>query len=176
MSSAHSIHHLEETTMRTIGLLLCVVSARTFAQTPQSATEPPFTTARGGFFALSVADMEATTRWYSEKLGLKVIMRSPKANGASATVLEGGGLIVELIRRDDAMPLSKAAPGIDANYRLYGFFKAGIIVDDFDRTLRQLRARGVEIAIGPFPATAEQRANVIVKDNAGNYIQFFGPR
>jgi hypothetical protein len=38
-----------------------------------------------------------------------------------------------------------------------------------------LEARDVEIAFGPYPARADQRANVIVKDNAGNLIQFFGP-
>jgi hypothetical protein len=28
--------------------------------------------------------------------------------------------------------------------------------------------------MGPFPKSATQRANVIVRDNAGNLIQFFG--
>jgi hypothetical protein len=60
------------------------------------------------------------------------------------------------------------------NYLVHGFFKAGIVVDDFDKTLSALKARGVEIAIGPFPARGDQRANVIVKDNAGNLIQIFG--
>jgi catechol 2,3-dioxygenase-like lactoylglutathione lyase family enzyme len=163
--------------MRPFGILLCLAaSATATAPTIQPAPDPPFTAARGGFFALSVADLEASTRWYSETLGLTVVMRPPRANGTSVSILEGGGLIVELIQRDDAMPLNKAAPGVDASYRVYGFFKAGIIVDDFDGTVRQLRARGVEIAMGPFPKTPAQRANVIVKDNAGNYIQFFGPK
>jgi len=102
-------------------------------------------------------------------------MHPPKQDGAAVTVLEGGGLIVELLQRDDAVPLRQAAPGVDANYRVHGFFKAGVIVDDFDKTLATLKARAVEIAIGPFPATATQRANVIVRDNVGNLIQFFGP-
>lgn len=163
--------------MRPLVLLLCLAaSTAAGAQNSRPVSEPAFTAARGGFFALSVADLEASTRWYSEKLGLTVAMRPPRANGTSVSILEGGGLIVELIQRDDAMPLNKAAPGVDASYRVYGFFKAGIIVDDFDGTVRQLRARGVEIAMGPFPKTATQRANVIVRDNAGNYIQFFGPK
>ena len=36
------------------------------------------------------------------------------------------------------------------------------------------QARGAEIAFGPFPARDGQRANLIVRDNAGNLIQFFG--
>ena len=142
---------------------------------PGSITEqPPAITATGAFFALSVADIEASTRWYSEKLGLKVVMQAPKRDHAAVTVLEGGGLIVELIQQDDAVALGKAAPAIKGNMFVHGIFKAGVIVDDFDKTLAMLRARGVEIVIGPFPAKANQRANVIIKDNAGNLIQLFG--
>jgi catechol 2,3-dioxygenase-like lactoylglutathione lyase family enzyme len=136
--------------------------------------QPVFTT-RGAFVALSVADLEASTKWYSEKLGLTVVMRPPKQDKSSVAVLEGNGLIVELLQRDDAAPLRQVAPSLEASYQVHGIFKAGLIVDDFDKTLAVLRSRGVEIAIGPFPATATQRANVIVKDNAGNLLQFFGP-
>jgi hypothetical protein len=60
------------------------------------------------------------------------------------------------------------------SHLVHGISKVGVIVDDFDGTLATLKARGVEIYIGPFPARNGQRANVIVKDNAGNLIQFFG--
>ena len=161
--------------MRSIGVLLCLtISAQAIAQVPAPA-EPAFTT-QGAFFGLSVADVEASVRWYSEKFGLKVVLRPPKIEGSTAVVLEGGGLIVELLQRDDAMPLSKAAPSVTQNYRIHGFFKAGVIVDDFDATLARLKARGVAIAMGPYPKTPEQRANVIVRDNSGTLIQLFGPR
>jgi catechol 2,3-dioxygenase-like lactoylglutathione lyase family enzyme len=164
-----------EEIMRSIGLLLCLaMSAQAIAQAPAPA-EPAFTT-KGAFFGLSVADVEASVKWYSEKFGMKVVLRPPKIEGSTAVVLEGGGLIVELLQRDDALPLSKAAPSITQNYRIHGFFKAGIVVDDFDATLARLRARGVQIAMGPFPKSADQRANVIVRDNSGNLIQFFSPR
>ena len=45
---------------------------------------------------------------------------------------------------------------------------------DFDKTLAILKARNVPIAFGPFPARPNQRANVIIRDNAGNLMQFFG--
>ena len=136
--------------------------------------QPVFTT-RGAFVALSVSDLDASVKWYSEKLGLTVLMRPPKQDKSSVAVLESNGLIVELLQRDDAVPLHQAAPSVAASYQVHGIFKAGLIVDDFDKTLAALRSRGVEIAIGPFPATTTQRANVIVKDNSGNLLQFFGP-
>jgi catechol 2,3-dioxygenase-like lactoylglutathione lyase family enzyme len=140
-----------------------------------SQARPLFET-RGAFFALSVADLDASTRWYSEKLGLSVVMHPPKQDKSAVTVLEGGGLIVELLQRDDATSLRQAAPSVAANYQVYGMFKAGVIVADLDATLAALRARGVEIAMGPFPASKEQRANAIIRDNAGNFIQVIGAR
>lgn len=161
--------------MRSIGLLLCLtISAQAIAQAP-ATPQFPFTT-KGAFFGLSVADVEASAKWYAEKFGLQVVLRPPKFDGATAVILEGNGLIVELVQRDDAMPLSKAAPSVTQNSRVHGFFKAGIIVDDFDATVARLKARGVAIAMGPYPKTAAQRANVIVRDNSGNLIQFFGAR
>jgi catechol 2,3-dioxygenase-like lactoylglutathione lyase family enzyme len=159
---------------KTICLLLWLTLPLTaWGQAGGPATEPA-AIATGAFFALSVADMEASVHWYAEKLGLKVVMQVPKKDKTAVTVLEGGGLIVELIQQDDALPLSKAAPAVKDNLLVHGIFKAGVIVDDFDKTLAMLRARHIEIAVGPFPARAGQRANVIIRDNAGNLIQFFG--
>jgi len=130
--------------------------------------------ATGAFFALSVADIDASSKWYADNLGLTVTMREPNANGAAVTVLEGDGLIVELIQHDAARPLSTVAPNVKDPVQVHGIFKVGVIVGDFERTLARLKARNVDIAYGPFPARPGQRANVIVRDNAGNMIQFFG--
>lgn len=141
---------------------------------PIAITHIPPTSAIGAFFALSVADVEASAKWYSEKLDLKVVMRPPKANQATVIVLEGNGLIVELIQQDGAQSLSQVAPDIKNNILVHGIIKAGLIVEDFDKTVALLKERQVPIVIGPFPARADQRANVIFKDNEGNLIQFFG--
>lgn len=128
----------------------------------------------GGFFALSVANVNASADWYSEKFGLKIVMQPPKTNQSTVIVLEGGGLIVELIQHDDALPLSEVAPTIKDEMLIHGIVKVGVIVEDFDATVEILRERDVTIAFGPFPATADQRSNVIIQDNEGNLIQLFG--
>jgi catechol 2,3-dioxygenase-like lactoylglutathione lyase family enzyme len=131
----------------------------------------------GAFFALSVADVQASARWYTEKLGLQAVMNVPhQAETKSAViVLRGGGLTVELVQHDDARPLRTAAPAAKGDpVFVHGIFKAGVVVRDFDATVAQLRSRGVEIAMGPWPARADQPANLIIKDNAGNLIQIFG--
>lgn len=135
------------------------------AVTDSAAIEPRAT---GAFFALNVPDLEASVAWYSEALGLEVTKRVPARDGIAVAVLEGWGLIVELIEQ------SGASGRVSASSPAHGLFKAGVLVDDFDAMLRRLEARGVEIAFGPFPPREGQRANVIVRDNAGNLIQFFG--
>ena len=130
--------------------------------------------ASGSFFALSVPDLEESVRWYSEKLGLEVVLRPPRANQATVAVLEGNGLIVELIQHDDGRAPRGAAPGVLNQLLVHGFFKAGVIVENLDEVLAMLRSRNVPLAFGPFPAGNGQRANFAIRDNAGNLIQFIG--
>jgi catechol 2,3-dioxygenase-like lactoylglutathione lyase family enzyme len=134
----------------------------------------PVPLARGSFFALSVADIEASTAWYHEKLGLEITLRPPRSGPASVVVLEGGGLIVELIQHDEAKALAKLNPPVGDAINLHGFFKAGFVVEDLDAALATLKSRGVQVAYGPFAAKEGRRANVIIQDNAGNLIHVFG--
>jgi catechol 2,3-dioxygenase-like lactoylglutathione lyase family enzyme len=152
-------------------LLLCGIL---FIHGQAQTSDTTLFRATGAFFALSVPDAEASSKWYLEKLGMKVIIQIPKQDKHTVFVLEGGGLIVELIQNDDALPLSKVTPGITDNILVHGIFKAGVIVEDLDKLVATFRERGVEIAYGPFPSQPDQRSNVIIRDNSGNLIQFFG--
>jgi catechol 2,3-dioxygenase-like lactoylglutathione lyase family enzyme len=137
----------------------------------QSGAPAPALEAGGAFIALSVPDLDASVRWYSEKLGLRVILEPPAHQGIQVKVMEGGGLLVELLRDTAAAPLRTVAPSVEHTTRVHGIFKAGVRVRDFERALATLRERGVEIAYGPYPAQNGQPANVIIRDNAGNLLQ-----
>jgi catechol 2,3-dioxygenase-like lactoylglutathione lyase family enzyme len=158
--------------MTMLALCLLAVLSSEVSQQP-AAAQSPVATVTGAFFALSVPDARVSARWYTEKLGLSIVMEDSSSPKTIAIVLEGGGLIVELIQSAGTMP-DKLAGAAKSELPPRGFFKGGAIVADFDRTLAALRARDVEIAYGPFPARANQRANVIIRDNAGNLIQLFG--
>lgn len=160
--------------MRSFLLALSLALAPPSLAQPAPGPEPAFNTS-GAFFAASVADLDASILWYEQKLGLQVIMRPPLRGGVAMALLWGGGLEVELIHDPAARPLGEAAPGVNHSTHIFGIFKAGVRVEDWDRLVATLRARNVPIAIGPFPARADQRANLIIRDNSGNYIQFFGP-
>lgn len=154
--------------------LFCASHAMTASQGRQGDGALLQTT--GAFFALSVPDARISARWYEQKLGLKVISDSPRTDQtrAAAIVLRGGGLTVELVQHDQAVPLKQAAPSASGSMFVHGFFKAGVVVSDFDAALTALRTRAVEIAMGPWPAQGNQPANVIIKDRDGNMIQIFG--
>jgi catechol 2,3-dioxygenase-like lactoylglutathione lyase family enzyme len=151
-----------------LGLLTLIQAWAIGAKTePLAASRPPFGGVKGAFFALSVADIEASSKWYEEKLGLAVDMRT-KSGKTSIMVVSGNGLTVELLRDDDGRDLGKDA------LLAHGIFKAGLVVENLDKTLEELKARNVQIAYGPYPARDGAMANFIIKDNAGNLIQFFG--
>ena len=129
---------------------------------------------RGAFIAISVADMDATERWYIDTFDLKRVLAPPVNEGRAMRLLEGDGLIVELIKDPDVRSLKALSPPIERDYLVHGIFKGGIFVGDFNAAIARLRARGVAMAFGPFPATAEQRANAIIRDNEGNFLQIIG--
>jgi len=152
--------------VKSIVWMTCLAAA---LATPSFAKDHdlPFKPVTGAFMGLSVASMSESVQWYSQKLGLDVTLQM--SQGISVTVLEGGGLIVELIHDPAARPRAVARPEL-----LHGPFKAGFVVKDFEKAVEALRARGVVIAFGPFPARDGQRANVLIRDNSGNLIQIFG--
>src|SRR5262245_38932693 len=77
---------------------VAVVSSPAFGKGPALQFRP----VTGAFFALSVPDMAASVSWYTDKLGLHVVNTVP--GSPEVAVLEGGGLIVELIRDPAAQP------------------------------------------------------------------------
>ena len=159
---------------RRLSLLVALIVAGSTAAFPQQTRSAPFTAVSGSFLALSVADLDASVAWYTDKLGLTVYQRQPRRDGAAFALLEGNGLIVELVQLDDAVPFEKIAPSVRGRERVHGLFKTGVIVPDLDRLVAGFKERGIEIAYGPFPKRGQQRANVIIRDNVGTLIQFFG--
>jgi catechol 2,3-dioxygenase-like lactoylglutathione lyase family enzyme len=153
---------------------LAFLLAATLAPRPVAAAD--VTRPTGVFVALSVRDLAASIRWYADTLDLRAGPIQGGAGEPQVCVLEGDAVIVELLHMPGAMSLTSAAPQVKGTDYVYGIVKAGILVADFDAVLAKLRARGVTIAYGPYPARGGQRANVIVKDAEGNLLQFFGPK
>ena len=150
-----------------IGLVFCAVVAGR-----QPTSDAPFAVTEGTFFALSVQDLDASIRWYTEKFGLTLNSRLASGD-VSVALLSGHGLDVELLSHRDSV--ARPFPfDMEAAVRTRGLVKVGFRVTDFDRTVAALRLRGVEIVLGPFPPRADQRANVLIRDGDQNLLQLFG--
>jgi catechol 2,3-dioxygenase-like lactoylglutathione lyase family enzyme len=158
------------------GVVLFVVAWSSLGAQPAVSASPAPLPAHG-YLAFSVPDIEASARWYVEKLGLRMLFNVPRTATvrAAAAFLQGGGFFVELVEVDGAADLSRyltpqqIGEGGGRQY-VYGLFKGGIVVDDFEKTVATLRARGVDIVDGPRPTKPDQPANVTIRDNAGNRI------
>lgn len=74
-----------------LALLLATPAPRPTATVAPAPVPAPAFTANGAFFALSVADLKASTQWYSERFGMTVILETPPFEGGAAVVLEGAG-------------------------------------------------------------------------------------
>lgn len=70
--------------------------------------------------------------------------------------------------------MRSAAPNLTRNYQIHGIFKLGIVEDDLDATLKELEARHVDIAFRTFSDEALAYRTFAIRDNSGNFIQFFG--
>ena len=151
--------------MKTNVILLLATCSALAAQAPMSNT-PPALAVRGAILAFSVPDLDASAKWYTEKLGLRIVHLYPrnKAVHARAALFQGGGLLVELIQEDDAVDLGPQPR--------HGLAKAGLVVGNFAKLVATLRARGVEFA-SVYPRRVDQPANVTIRDNAGNLIALY---
>ena len=151
--------------MKTTVILLLATGSALAAQAPMSNASPALAV-RGAMLAFVVPDLDTSAKWYTEKLGLRVVHLYPriKAVHARAALFQGGGLMVELVQEDDAVD-----PGPEHRH---GLQKAGLVVVDFDKAVKTLRSRGVEFA-SVYPRRPDQPANVTIRDNSGNLIVLY---
>lgn len=156
-----------------IRVLVCAFlwAASVVAQQPAQSPFPPPT---GSYFAISVRDLNATAEWYKQKLGFREVKQSASRDGlARAIILEGDGVVVEIVHHKRAVSPRTLVKGYKDAYQIYGVFKVGLIVQDADHTLQRLKANGVAIANGPFNDDALHLRSFLIRDNEGNIIQFF---
>ena len=170
---SRAIHHCTwRGFSRWLGAMI-ILSVTTGVKAQQPGPPPAFNEPSGSFFALSVKDLNSTAAWYKQKLGFKELKQGASPDGKSrAIILDRDGIIVELISHKQAVNGATLMKGYKT-YLIHGIFKVGFIVDDVDHTLQRLKANGVPIANGPYTDEAMHMRSFMIRDNEGNYIQFF---
>jgi catechol 2,3-dioxygenase-like lactoylglutathione lyase family enzyme len=123
-----------------------------------------------GFVALAVKDIDAQQKWYCDNLGFKVKKAvATVAPDIRFALLDGNSMMIELIE-DKKSPGKPKTDGAQPQ----GIFKFGFNVGAFDNFVSELASKGIKPKYGPFKASGNNPANVIIEDPEGNLIQFFG--
>ncbi|HLZ71437.1 MAG TPA: VOC family protein [Dehalococcoidia bacterium] len=104
---------------------------------------------------LPVPDVEAAIGLYTETLGFRLQRRWQTADGAAAAYLELGGVLLEVL---------PSVAGVQGERRF------GLVVDDLDATLAELRGKGVEIAGEPFTPRSFWGRQATIRDPFGYVV------
>lgn len=124
------------------------------------------------FFAVSVADLDASVKWYSDHLDLTAT-RLPGTAQAKVALLQGQGLVVELVQHPDAFDVETRLPELAKRYLAHGLFKVGFYVADLDATMDRLEKRGATFKGKVFTDPVLGARSILLLDNSGNVIQLF---
>ncbi len=112
---------------------------------------------------LVTADEERAVRFYTEVLGFSVRSRFAVPGGLKLVYLDLGGTTVELMTYTEMQPAPRAE-GEHLGYRMMA-----LEVDDMQRALAELKAKGVECTWGPLIRPSYARAEI--RDPDGNSIE-----
>jgi catechol 2,3-dioxygenase-like lactoylglutathione lyase family enzyme len=123
--------------------------------------------------ALSVADLEASARWYRELFGLATTMDVRADSNTQVRILTSEHLVVELIADKRAKPVAEHAGSQVPMTQVHGIFKAGFFVPDLDSAIAVLRERHIPVE-GRWLESRPR--NLMLRDNSGNLIQLIERR
>jgi catechol 2,3-dioxygenase-like lactoylglutathione lyase family enzyme len=111
---------------------------------------------------LPVPDIDQAVRFYTGNLGFRLLRRWRAGDGPEAAYAELGGVLLEII-------VSTASPAVRPE-GARGEQRFGLVVDDLDAVLTELRAKGVEVATEPFEPRSFWGRQAVIKDPFGYLI------
>jgi methylmalonyl-CoA/ethylmalonyl-CoA epimerase len=118
---------------------------------------------------LSVPDLEASIKWYQEKLGFNLerqvfIQQIP----ARVAFLVNGGFRIELFEVAGASPLPEARRFPNQDLKTHGTKHLSLGVKDVLKTMEILKNRAVDVAM---EGVVEGKPMAFIRDNSGNLIE-----
>jgi len=120
---------------------------------------------------ISVPNLEESIAWYKKMLGFEVVSRMGGATNDAMLValIKRGNCHIELFQVPGAKPLPEYRRDPSADLRVHGLGQFAFQVADTQAAVKELKAKGAEIAMGPVDTAGVVFA--FVRDNAGNCFE-----
>lgn len=119
---------------------------------------------------VSVPDLEASIKWYRDVLGFEVARRFPiPAIPADVAVVKNGPLHIELFQVNGAKPLPEERREPDTDVYTHGNKHISFAVERVRDFAEELQKRGADIV---WVKEFAHGANIFIRDNSGNLIEF----
>ena len=112
---------------------------------------------------LNVSDLDRSIEFYTDHMGLKFVSRREiKQNNAEIAFLKDeSGAAIELTHWRDKKTLAEGD----------NFDHIAFAVDDIESTVRELKKRGVTIAMEPYSLQGSTSKIAFIKDPDGNWLE-----
>ena len=117
---------------------------------------------------ISVADADESAAWYSRMLGFKVVTRIEQ-QGMDVVHIQRGDCYIELFQVDGAKPLPEYRRDPTMDLGVHGTVHFAFQVKDVAAAIRELKAKGAEIAMEPIDTPGV--AFAFIRDNSGNCFE-----
>ena len=121
---------------------------------------------------ISVANLDESIAWYEKMLGFEEITRMEQG----ATIkqmkighIQRGNCYIELFEVAGAKPLPEYRRDPNADLAVHGLKHFGLQVDNLQAALKELKAKGVEVAMEPIDTPGV--AFAFIRDNSGNAFE-----
>ncbi len=120
---------------------------------------------------ISVPNAEESAAWYHKMLGFEVVTRMNQGanNGMIVVHIKRGNCSIDLFQVAGAKPLPEYRRDPSADLRVHGLSHFAFQVSDVPAAIKELKAKGAEIAMGPVDTPGV--AFAFVRDNSGNVFE-----
>ncbi len=118
---------------------------------------------------ISVPNAEESAAWYHKMLGFEVVTRMKHGAGMTVVHIKRGNCYIELFQIAGAKPLPDYRRDPSADLRVNGLVHFAFQVPDVPAAVKELKAKGAEIAMDPVDTPGV--AFAFVRDNAGNCFE-----
>lgn len=124
--------------------------------------------------AFSVADIEQTIHWYETTLGFQVQSRTTiPAIGAHIAFLQLADVLLEVVQAQGGFRLEEMFADAPKHLLPIGNKSLVLQVNDLHQATAELEAKGVTFAWKEVDLSGEGHRTTMIRDNDGNFINFF---